>query len=78
MLDRLTAAAAVALGWRTAFSPDLMSSLNIQMDTPRNCTMQDGYLSARHHRMCTAMLCTDCRHAALSLKVFDLRSILIR
>ena len=39
MLERLTAAAAVAFGWRTAFSPDLMSSLNIHMDTPRNCTM---------------------------------------
>ncbi len=47
MLDRLAAAAAVALGCRTAFRPDLMSSLNIQIDTPRNCsTSQD--LSALH------------------------------
>ena len=33
----LATAAAVALGWRTALSPDLMLSLNIQMDTPKNC-----------------------------------------
>ena len=47
MLERLAAAAAVALGCRTAFRPDLMSSLNIQIDTPRNCsTSQD--LSAVH------------------------------
>ena len=42
MLERLAAAAAAALGCRTALRPDLMSSLNIQIDTPRNCsTSQD-------------------------------------
>ena len=36
-IQMLAAAAADALGRRTALNPDLMSSLNIQMDTPRNC-----------------------------------------
>lgn len=40
ILERLAAATAVALGCPTALSPDLMSSLNIQMETPRNCVPQ--------------------------------------
>ena len=54
MLERLAAAAAVALGCRTAFRPDLISSLNIQIDTPRNCsTSQD--LPAVHQDMLHAV-----------------------
>ena len=54
MLERLAAAAAAALGCRTAFRPDLMSSLNIQIDTPRNCsTSQD--LPAVHPDMLRAV-----------------------
>ena len=54
MLDRLAAAAAVALGCRTAFRPDLMSSLNIQIDTPRNCSTSQ-HLSALHQDMLHAV-----------------------
>ena len=56
MLERLTAAAAVALGWRTAFSPDLISSLNIQMDTPRNCKHTRRTHISRRQRVHPAVL----------------------
>ena len=54
MFERLAAAAAVALGCRTALRPDLMSSLNIQIDTPRNCSMNQA-LPAVHQDMLLAV-----------------------
>lgn len=72
MLERLTAAAAVAFGWRTAFSPSLMSSLNIHMDTPRSCASQTSI--EQTSKSCTPGYCSVRTSRFMSLFMPNVRS----